>query len=448
MIRKSIYKSAFMILLVSMLVACSSSQNGSEQNDSGNKAIAPTASATPVAKKDPIDLTFYITSSGYTDESFMDLYGNAIKEKFPHITPKFIPTGKGSSLPELVASKTPIDIIISSSGLAQANIVGNGLQVELTDFIKKYNYDLNKLEPTLVDQVKKISGGNLYGLPYSNTIGLLTYNKELFDKFGVPYPKDGMTWDEAYDIAKRMTRSDNGVQYRGFISSVSHMVSINQFSAGFVDPTTNKALFDKNENWKLFANNLLRFYQIPGNEVTAQTVTLAKQYEAFTVDRTVAMMAHIGTPGAEQMAPFDMVTMPYYKERPGYGPQPYPTLLFVTSLSKYKDEAFQAIAHLTSEEHQLKISKGGLMSVLKSQAVRDAYAQDLTYLKGKNVKARFPEKISEASAVTPYDSVAASKLNTQLNLLIQGELDVNTALRTAAEEADKAINAAKVAANK
>lgn len=43
------------------------------------------------------------------------------------------------------------------------------------------------------------------------------YNKDLFDKFGIDYPTDNMTWDEMYELSKNMTRSDGDIQYYGYL---------------------------------------------------------------------------------------------------------------------------------------------------------------------------------------------------------------------------------------
>jgi multiple sugar transport system substrate-binding protein len=437
MVKKTLHWSLAAIVLGTVLTACSGGQTG------GGASEGKSPGEQTAEKKEPVELVFYITSSGWSEERFMEEYGNAVVAKYPHMKLKFIPSGKGTLIPELLAGGTAIDVVISSIGLTQAQILDNNLQYDLTGLIQTRKLDLNRFEPTTIELIKLFSSGGIYGLPLNNTVGLLTYNKDLFDKFGVPYPKDGMTWDETYELAKRMTRVENGVQYRGLISSVSHLSQINQLSVPFVDPKTDKALFDLDDRWQRFTTDLARFYQIPGNEVDAKTVTLAEQYKAFTETKTVAMMAHIGTPGAEFQANWDMVTMPEYKERPGYGPQPYPTYTFVTSSSKHKEAAFDAAAFLASEPFQTTLSKRGLMPVLTDKAIKEVYGQETDYLKGKNLMARFPKQLAAPMPVTPYDAIAKSKWTAQMDKLIQGQIDVNTALRVAAEESNKAIEAEK-----
>lgn len=56
------------------------------------------------------------------------------------------------------------------------------------------------------------------------------YNREIFDKFAISYPRDGITWEEMAALAQKVSRVDNGVQYYGYSTSVNHMVLTNQLS--------------------------------------------------------------------------------------------------------------------------------------------------------------------------------------------------------------------------
>lgn len=51
--------------------------------------------------------------------------------------------------------------------------------------------------------------GKLYGMPAGFTTRVIYYNKKLFDKANIPYPKDGWTWDEFTDTAKKLTDASN-----------------------------------------------------------------------------------------------------------------------------------------------------------------------------------------------------------------------------------------------
>ncbi|WP_223594342.1 ABC transporter substrate-binding protein [Neobacillus bataviensis] len=56
--------------------------------------------------------------------------------------------------------------------------------------------------------------GKVYGMPAGFTTRVVYYNKDLFDAAGVPYPKDGWTWDDFKAAAKKL--SDPAKKQYGF----------------------------------------------------------------------------------------------------------------------------------------------------------------------------------------------------------------------------------------
>ena len=47
--------------------------------------------------------------------------------------------------------------------------------------------------------------GKTYALPFRKDNNMIFYNKDLFDKAGVPYPEDGMTMAEYHELAAKLT---------------------------------------------------------------------------------------------------------------------------------------------------------------------------------------------------------------------------------------------------
>ena len=72
----------------------------------------------------------------------------------------------------------------------------------LDDMVKESGIDMAPYQGS--DEGIRI-GDQLYGLPFRNDYYVLYYNKTLFDKAGVEYPKHDMTWDEYRELAKKMT---------------------------------------------------------------------------------------------------------------------------------------------------------------------------------------------------------------------------------------------------
>lgn len=55
------------------------------------------------------------------------------------------------------------------------------------------------------------SNGKVLGLPVGYTTHVVYYNKDIFDKAGVAYPKDGWTWQDLQDAAKKLTNKSQKV---------------------------------------------------------------------------------------------------------------------------------------------------------------------------------------------------------------------------------------------
>jgi len=398
------------------------------------------SSADPAASKEPVEITFYRPNTGTTVEQFNQIMGDAIKAKFPNVIPKFIPYADGSHMEDVLASGQDLDILILSIGFVPSYPNYN-IQYDMTEMIKKYKYDLNRLEPTTTNFIQEFGNGQIYALPIFTTAAVLMYNKDLFDKFGVPYPRDGMTWDDTYELAKKMTRTDGGTQYYGFGTSVGHMLRVNQLSVPFVDPKTNQPML-ASENYRKLVENFARFYNMPNAQFDSNM--MKKQADMFVKDRNLAMYAYFNSTmvGAPDDMNVDAVPLPSFKEAPGIGSQMYPTFAGITGTSKHKDLAFQIIAYMTSDEFQTKFAKDGTgLPVVKKPEIISVFSENVPHLKGKNIQAFYPDKPAAIAPKTEYDSIAEKYSNTAFNQVATGQKDVVTALREANEQAAKDIQA-------
>ncbi|MDF2726322.1 MAG: extracellular solute-binding protein family 1 [Paenibacillus sp.] len=418
------------IIGVSLLAACGAGDKESGQPAQNADTKTPVKETKAVQPK---ELVFYNASnSTATVEAFLSSdQGKEITAKYPDLTIKLVATGKGMEPQEIIASGQPIDIIINSvfsyPVLLDAKLIG-----DISDIVKKYNYDLSRIEPTFIDLQRQLENGKVYGLPTANAGVALFYNKDIFDKFGVAYPKDGMTWDETYDLAKKLTRTDGGIKYFGFATRYPFMYNVNQLSLSYYDLKADKITVN-NDKFKMFIENFARFEQIPGNEKV--------NTDSFNKEKVVAMMAYQS--GKWDFDSWDMVSMPSFKDAPGVGPQGYGTYWNIASTSKNKDFAFEVLAYLTSDEIQKKYAKAGSIPVVTTPDVVKSFDQDGGRFKGKNVKAFFPSKRPTPSFVTKYDDAISKQMTAAYAAVAEGKKDANTALREAEEQAAKAIAAMK-----
>jgi ABC-type glycerol-3-phosphate transport system substrate-binding protein len=425
-----------LMLLVALLLftACASKGNDNTVKKDGGSTTAFT---------EPVELNFY-HNGGITADQFESQYGSYNKQKLPNVTAKFILKDKAVPLSDMVANGTKIDIFIDSIGQIglKGSLIDLGLNLDISDLVKKHNVDLNRFDSTTIDAVKVMGG--LYGLPISNSTMVIMYNKDIFDKFAVAYPKDGMTWDELTDLSKKLTRNDESTQYVGYSTSINHYLRMNPLSLANVDPQTKQSTFD-NEQWKkLIQETLLNPMQADGYK---KVVTeLSKQWykipytDEFNKSRNVAMFSFMyGDYSWLKDMNYDVVALPSFKDKPKVGSQSYPTYMFVTSTGEHKDAAMEVIKLFLSDEYQTNFSKSGGITTLNNEAIKQVFGQD-TQMKDKNIKnAVFYNRPAPATAKTKYDTYVEDAIRSKITPLIMGETDLNTVLRVGQEEVNKKI---------
>jgi multiple sugar transport system substrate-binding protein len=87
----------------------------------------------------------------------------------------------------------------------------------MTSFIDQdQDLDLPDFYPSAVDLVTL--DGELRGIPSSIECGVMVYNKDLFDQYGVPYPQTGWTWDDFLSAATALR--DPGAGIYGFAPQI------------------------------------------------------------------------------------------------------------------------------------------------------------------------------------------------------------------------------------
>lgn len=77
-----------------------------------------------------------------------------------------------------------------------------GLLYPLDHFIQESSFHAGELHPAILERYR--INGEIYGLsPYFHT-SVLAYNKDIFDQIGMDYPQDHMTWEEVFQLARKV----------------------------------------------------------------------------------------------------------------------------------------------------------------------------------------------------------------------------------------------------
>jgi multiple sugar transport system substrate-binding protein len=439
------------VLLCSAMIVLSACGGGGAKSDSAEKAPSEAPAkggAEAPAKKistEPVTLKVWL-SVAMTDEEFDTYFVKPTKAKYPYITlEKMLPTNGNNLQNQIQAGQVP-DIIYNSQNLNP--LLEMDLPLDLRNLIKQNNFDVKRIVAELVDDRYRGSNGELYALPITQNEPLLWYNKSLFNKFGVPYPKDGMTWEESVDLTRRLTRVDGSVQYLGFHpyhDTITDMANV--LAPPLVDPGSGKAIISP--KWNDIFTAAMNILNVPGNK-PEKFLGSAQARNAFVKDQTLAMIVHKYSAMFSQFdalqknnVDFDMTAEPRYKAYKDTKTPNSFNQLVIAKTSKHQDQAFQVIAAALSDEVQTEAARAGKIPSLTSSDVQKQFGADNAVLKGKNIQALFiPGKLPDREDPTPYDDIVKAEIKNAYLKVYDGT-DINTALRKAEEIANKNIAAEK-----
>lgn len=387
----------------------------------------------PLAAPDPVTLKFAYDKPWLSEGEFETYFMIPVQKRYPHITIEEINLANPDTTMEKLMIAGIIPDIVQSANPIIYTFTDTGMADNMEPLIKKHNFDLSKLNPVAVESVKIASGDDyLTGLPWTMLFNATFYNVDLFDKFGVDPPFEGITWEEMRELAVKLTRKEDGVQYRGLEPDVpNYMASI--FSQGYLDTKTNTATLNT-ETWKRVFEFMKSVYDIPGNEEYRWAPDSRNQ---FIVERTLAMYPTLNIlPHFKDLKDFnwEMAQFPQFKDIPNTGYEVDEWILHVTKQSKYKDEAFQVIATVLSEDVQLEITRNARFPIYLSPLTEEEFGKNMSYLKNKNLQVAFKTQPAKALPATVLSRFGSQAMQQAFVQVMKEGVDINTALSQANEQ--------------
>jgi multiple sugar transport system substrate-binding protein len=392
------------------------------------------------SSQEPVTIRMYLHKSFLSDTEFQTLMADPVKKKYPNITLEMVKPGKDGLEDDVSKGDFPDTVFSTTLQIGSLN----DLKVvqDLSEDIKSKKFDINQINPVTMQGIHSFGEKNqVLALPFNKNVGVMYFNKDIFDKMGAPYPKDGMTWQQVIELAKRISQPADGIQYKS-LEPVNVLWPASELSLPSVDPGTYKTLFEA-DGWKRIFQLFKQISDIPGNN------TGKGQIAGFLQDKTIGMWNDF----SDKLGQFDeakkqgdtlnwdMASYPSLQELPGVSMQEISSVLLVTSTSKHKTEAFDVISYLSSKEVQMISSKTGRISALKDAGVKEVFGKDLEVLKGKNIQALFNTTPAPLPKITKYDIFVRPFIQSALKKVLNENLDINTALKQANEEANAAIAA-------
>ncbi|MDF2650870.1 MAG: extracellular solute-binding protein family 1 [Paenibacillus sp.] len=417
------------------LAGCSSKDANDGTGNAKGAEVSSTSNETPKAeKKDPVKLRMMAVGTTLAKEE-VELYSKQVNAKYPYITIEQIPN---ANILELIAAGSEnVPDIIMTDHPNLSTVIDAKYAVDLNPELATKKVDIGKLNKIAVDGIRSLGSNNqLLGLPVYLDKAMLYFNKDLFDKFAVPYLPSEMTYEDLMATVKRLTRQDAGIQYYGYRWVNMYTVAFH-LGVSVLNPKTGKADL-QNDSWK-YALSFIKENQDMGN-------TDKVSHDNFFKDQTLAIWNQTMSLAYSRLAEegknmnWDMAALPYWSKKPKVAGPAKPMYMMVKANGKNKDAAIDAVSFIsTSPEVQMALSKGGRISVLEDPEIKKQFATDLTFLKGKRIQEVYQYPFGDLTYTTAYESQIWPLLNTAPPAVMKGT-DINTALREAEEQINKKID--------
>ncbi len=341
----------------------------------------------------------------------------------------------------LLAANTPPDVFAMDAPL-YLDYQSRGSLLNLQPYIDKNPGMLDGLFANTLTAYQTPEG--YFGLPRDFQTIVVFYNKDMFDKAGLPYPQNSWTYDDLRATAKTLTKDTNG---DGKIDQFGYVIDPWDFEPGMseiiwayggdlINSDHTQTLIGEPNARKAF-QILYDMMRVDGSIPDPNT---SGQYGGdLFLSGNAAMMAmgHWAVP-SYSTAPFkwDVVEMPA-------GPAGQATSVnsagFVVGKgSKHPAEAFAFIKFVLSEAGQKRLAEMGFACpVLKSVAASPAFLQQSTKINHQ----MFVDSLAFAHmkpVFKGYDEWA-SAIGDGLAPAWNGEADLNTTLDQIVVSADEVL---------
>lgn len=461
-----------LILVMSLLAACSGGGNESPQSSSGGSQPQQTQTGsqngesgqTGQTPQEQVTIKFH--THGVEQQYNWSETIAAFEAEHPHIKVDLVVLSeKGDSQEALqkldleAASGAQLDVLMFSDPTSYAQRVGIGMVAPLDEFIAEEGFDIAeeyKVNTTL--------DGKVYALPGKFNPWYVLLNKDHLEEAGLPVPTD-WTWDDFADYAKQLTSGDrygtyfHGPQNGGWMEFLKlHLGNQLEESTDLLKPdgssNLDSPLFRKTLElrWKMEHEDKSA---VPYADMLSQKLHYRTQF--FNGDASMILIGSWMNSelGGTEQNPLDhrVAVAPYPKNDPSdpVGVTPVTTdFMAVAERSQHKEEAYTFIRWYTTEglakygrnipswnqvsdEDLENIVDSILSSTLKPELVDK---ESLIYVLANSKSGRIIPPVS-------YQAEVYKAVNEEFELFILGEQDLEKTLSNMQSRVQKIIESNK-----
>lgn len=450
-------KVLLVFLCIVLAVAAAGCGTAAKQEAAGNTSSSG-ANTTPEKE---ISLTF--STDVYAPDDWAKVYAGFAK-KYPNIKVTYEqfpvdPNQRADKIKTLYATHAVPDIVEFDNQTPWLPMYQEEFVV-LDDMIASDpEFKLDTLYPGAVDYLKMFTNTDkIISLPGEAYPGGMIYNKTLFDKFKIPYPTDHMSWDEVAELAKKITREEDGQKYYGLWLSnwnSAYLINTMEIQSGISETNFfKKEIFKDEALIKRIMETALKVQKDPLVTVPYEEFTGGKMpFDQFNQGNvamwpeslwTVVNLRMLATKG-EIKFDWGVVTYPYLSwDNTRSGMQPGIQPIVINSVSKNKEAAFKFIKWYFSKDFQADRAKIlGIIPSINDKAANTAFKTGEKGLDNwENVIVQpYKTQIPNTDAKTSGYDVQYNTMSVEaVDKLVMGSINVDEAIRTNKELAKKILD--------
>ncbi len=337
---------------------------------------------------------------------------------------------------ELSGKGTEFDIVTIKDVPGYATLVQKNTLEPLDDYIKKAGIDLSVFGG-ITNQVTV--NGKLYELPFRSEFWVIFYNKDIFDRKGVPYPTNDMTFEQYDELARKVADTTFGSEVYG-----AHYHTWRSAVQLFGVLDGKHSILDKDYSffapyYTMVLNQMKDGIAMPYTNVSTEGL----HYSAAFSNGNVAMLnmgswfistminsLKKGDYDSKLCGNWGIVKYPHAE-----GVEPGSTLgtitgLSVTSVSKNKEAAFEFVKWVSGPEGAAVMAETGNFPAISTDKVKsiissldgfpkDAQSAEALEVSNLYLEVPYAEKVSEINAI----------LDTYHRMIMSGELTIEEGIK-------------------
>jgi len=315
----------------------------------------------------------YVCWGDYTEEAMNRHWIAEFERQHPNIKVNMILTGGGVGTREkiqtMIAGGSAPDVMYTWPDVFP-EFVQKGVYMPLDEYMARDGISRAQWFRNLADFYTK--DGVVYGLPRSWHPFIIFYNKDLFQREGVPYPDESWTFDDLVRYGRKLTRdvNDDGLVDQYAIANIPWRVFAWAYGGRTFDEAGKCYLDDPGtaEGLQLYQDLIWKYHISPSPQ---QQALSQNAQDMFKTGRIAMFSLGIWcVPDFREIEGFawDVAVMPAGKQRV--------TQLVTAGWSAYRDtphpdEAWELIKYLSgreAQEYQMRIWRdpSGLRDVFQS----------------------------------------------------------------------------------